>query len=82
MLARMGSELDNLRFASDATWTGIAGILALLFAAYALVAERRRFKRKHVDQVGWVPWTKVFFAALLVGVTLVMFALKGWHTGK
>lgn len=82
MLPAMSYEPDGLRFASDATWAGIAGVALLLFAAVALVADRRRVKRRHIDQVGWVPWTKVFFAALLVGVTLVMFAVKGWHSGK
>lgn len=81
MLAAMGFELDNLRFASDATFAGIAGIVVLLFAVIALIADRRRVKRRHIDQVGWVPWTKVFFAAILVGMTLLMFAAKGW-SGK
>ena len=77
----MAPELDNLRFASDATLAGIAGAAVLLFAAVALWAERRRVKRQHIDAVGWMPWTKVFFAAMLVGLTLIMFAAKGW-TGK
>jgi hypothetical protein len=74
----MGPELDNLRFASDATFVGLAGAVVLLFALVALIADRRRVKRRHIDHVGWVPWTKVFFAAMLVGVTLIMFAAKGW----
>ena len=78
----MSYEPDSLRFASDATWSGIAGIAVLLVAGVALVAERRRTKRSHIDHVGWVPWTKVFFAALLIGMTLLMFAVKGWHSGK
>jgi hypothetical protein len=77
----MGPELDDLRFASDATWTAIAGAVVLAFAALTLWAERRRVKRRHIDAVGWVPWTKLFFAAMLVGITLLVFAAKGW-SGK
>lgn len=74
----MVPELDNLRFASDATLAGIAGGVVLLFAALTLWAERRRMKRQHIDAVGWMPWTKLFFAAMLIGLTLLMFAAKGW----
>ena len=74
-------ELDNLRFASDATLAGIAAGAVLLFAALTLWAERRRVKRQHIDAVGWMPWTKLFFAAMLIGLTLLMFALSGWHQG-
>lgn len=77
----MWFEPDSLRFASDATLAGIAGGILLLFAALTIWAERRRVKRDHIDAVGWVPWTKLFFVAMLIGVTLVMFAAKGW-SGK
>ena len=75
----MLSELQNLRFASQATLTAIWGAAVLLIALAALWAERRRVKRKHIDAVGWMPWTRIFFAALLVGITLLMMALKGWR---
>ena len=74
----MAPELDNLRFASDATLAGIAAGAVLLFAALTLWAERRRIKRQRIDAVGWMPWTKLFFAAMLIGLTLLMFAAKGW----
>ena len=77
----MAPELDNLRFASDAPLAGIAAGAMLLFAALTLWAERRRIKRRHIDAVGWMPWTKLFFAAMLIGLTLLMFALSGWHQG-
>lgn len=77
----MGFELDNLRFASDATFAGIGGIAVLALAAIALIADRRRVKRRHIDEVGWVPWTKLFFMAIFVGMALMMFAVKGW-SGK
>jgi hypothetical protein len=77
----MWNEPDSLRFASDATWAGIGGGILLLFAAITIWAERRRVKRDRIDAVGWMPWTKLFFAAMLVGVTLLMFAVKGW-SGK
>lgn len=77
----MPNELADLRFASDATLTAIAGVAILLVALVALWAEIRRVKRKHIDAVGWVPWTRVFFIAMLVGLTLLTMAMQGWRTG-
>jgi hypothetical protein len=74
----MWSDLANLRFASDATWAAMLGGGLLLLASIAMWAETRRIKRKHIDAVGWVPWTRVFFIAMLLGITLVMMAVKGW----
>ena len=42
----MWYEPDSLRFASDATWAGIAGGILLLFAAITVWAELRRVKRR------------------------------------
>ncbi len=69
---------DFLLFASDATLTGIWAGLLLLVALFSMWAEHRRHRRKSIDQVGWFPWTKVFFICTLLGVTLMTMAIKGW----
>jgi len=50
----------------------------LLFAGVAMWAEIRRIKRKAIDRVGWMPWTKLFFVSALVGLTLLVMAIAGW----
>ncbi len=75
------AEPEFLRFASDATLAGIAGGVLLLLAAVAGLAERRRLRRKHIDAVGWVPWTTVSFLAVFPGVILLALAAKGWLAG-
>lgn len=70
-----------LRFASDATIAGLWGGAMLLLALVALLAERLRLRRKDINRVGWMPWTAVFLAAVLAGVTLLTLALKGWVAG-
>ena len=71
-------NLDTLRFASDATIASLWGGGMLAIAGLSLWAETRRTKRKQIDAVGWMPWTKIFFVALLIGLTLMMMAVKGW----
>lgn len=72
------AELHRLKFASDATMAAIwaAGFACLALAA--LLADRRRTKRKHIDAVGCMPWTGIFFACLLVTAALALLAIKGW----
>jgi hypothetical protein len=74
----MTEQISNLRFASDATLFGIWGGALLLFAMIAMWAEIRRVKRKAIDRVGWMPWTKLFFVSALVGLTLLVMAIAGW----
>lgn len=74
----MLEQISNLRFASDATLFGIWGITLLLFAGVTMWAESRRIKRKAIDRVGWMPWTKLFFVSALVGLTLLVMAIAGW----
>lgn len=70
-----------LVFASDATLTAIAGGGLLLIALLAAMAERRRARRKHIDAVGWAPWTALFLLAFIAGVVLLGVAVQGWGSG-
>ena len=74
-------EPDFLRFASDATLMGLAGGGSLLIALAAFAGERRRLRRKRIDAVGFMPWTKLFFVAFFCGVTLLALAVTGWLKG-
>ena len=74
-------EPDFLRFASDATLAALAGGAFLLVAIVAGVAERRRMRRRHIDAVGFMPWTTVSFLSVFPGVVLLLLAVKGWLAG-
>lgn len=49
---------------------------ALLVAAISGIGERRRRRRRDIDDVGLVPWTTVQMVALLVAVVLGSLALN------
>ena len=70
-----------LLFASDATLVGLAGAASLVVAAVALLGERRRLRRKHIDAVGWMPWTTVSVLATFAGFSLLAMAVTGWLGG-
>jgi hypothetical protein len=70
-----------LLFASDATLVGLAGGISLLIAAIALLGERRRLRRKHIDAVGWMPWTTLSVLATFAGLVLLAVAVSGWIRG-
>ena len=75
------NEPAFLLFASDATLVGLAGGVLIAVAGIALLGERRRLRRKHIDAVGWMPWTTVSVACLFVGVILLAIAAPGWIGG-
>jgi hypothetical protein len=70
-----------LLFASDATRVGLAGGALLAVAAVALLGERRRLRRKHIDAVGWMPWTTLSVLATFAGLSLLAMAALGWLRG-
>ena len=70
-----------LLFASDATLAGLAGGVMLAVAAIALLGERRRLRRKHIDAVGWMPWTTLSVLATFTGLSLLAMAAMGWLRG-
>ena len=70
-----------LLFASDATLVGLAGAASLTVAGVALFGERRRLRRKHIDAVGWMPWTTLSVLATFAGLSLLAMAAMGWLRG-
>ena len=57
------------------------GLAAALIAALAWWGDRRRIRRRNLDAVGWMPWTPVFFGALMVAVIALGLAAKAWVAG-
>jgi hypothetical protein len=55
---------------------GLAALTAALVAVIAWIADRRRMRRRNLDRVGWVPWTSLFFWALMATVILLALAIK------
>lgn len=62
-------------------WVPLAGGAAAFLAAIAWYADRRRIRRVELDRVGFVPWTGVFFFALMAAVLLLGMAGKTWLAG-
>lgn len=57
-----------------------AGVAAVL-AVVAWVADIRRMRRRDPDAVGFMPWTGIFFIALLAAVMLTGLAAREWFGG-
>ena len=54
------------------------GAFAVASALVAWLGDRRRMRRSDPDAVGFMPWTGIFFWALLAACTLVGMAAKAW----
>ena len=63
------SDLDLL-----AVWGGLLAMLAVL----AWYGDYRRMRRRDLDAVGFMPWTKIFFLSLLGACTLLGLAARMW----
>ena len=70
-----------LLFASDATLLALWAGALLVFAAVGIVADRRRIRRKHIDAVGWVPWSTLSVLTTFAGLSLLAMAAMGWLRG-
>lgn len=57
-------------------WLAGPGLAALAIAVLAWLADRRRVRRHDLDAVGFMPWTGVFFVALLLAVLLLGLAAR------
>lgn len=64
-----------LRFASDAEIVALWGAGFLVAAAVALVMDRRRVRRRHIDAVGFMPWTGAFLLCAVIGGGLLAASL-------
>lgn len=67
-----------LTFASEAELVALAGAGFLVLAGLAMLADRRRARREpmtRLNKVGWVPWTAIFMACVIVGGGLLALAL-------
>lgn len=67
---------------SAAEMLAISGLSAVVIAAIAWNGDRRRFRRKHLDKVGIMPWTPIFFVALLFAIILLGLAARAWFSGS
>ncbi len=59
----------------------LAGAVAVAVAVVARFAEVRRLRRNDLDKFGWMPWTSLFFIALMAAIVLLALAAKEW-TGE
>jgi hypothetical protein len=75
-------SLNPLLFASEADLLALAGAGFLLLAGIALVADRVRTRRKKLERVGFVPWTPIFLACMIIGGGLLALTMPqviaGW----
>ncbi|HAG38269.1 MAG: hypothetical protein CL800_07005 [Citromicrobium sp.] len=61
------AEPDFLLFASDAELAAFWGGLFLLIALICMLMERRRYRRREINRVGWMPWTGLFLVFAVFG---------------
>ena len=56
----------------------LTGLAATVLVVVSMVADRRRIRRSNPDAVGFMPWTGIYFVALLVACVTLGLAAKGW----
>ena len=59
----------------------VAGGVSALIAAIAWAGDSRRMRLKNPDDVGFMPWTMVFFGALIAALVLLGLAARSWLGG-
>ncbi|MEW9857011.1 hypothetical protein [Novosphingobium sp. M1R2S20] len=59
-------------------WLIIGGGMAASIALLSWLAEGRRVRRTNLDQVGFMPWTTVFFLALMAAVVMLGLGIRQW----
>ena len=56
-------------------WTVIAVVAAVL-SAICIFADRRRHRRTHIEQVGFMPWTGMSVLAIMITLLSTALAIK------
>ena len=79
-MLRQAQHERNLGLFDFSTLRAIA-LTAVALAALAWLADRRRMRRRDPDAVGWMPWTAVFFWALVVACVAGGLAVQAWVRG-
>lgn len=64
----------------DAQIFAFAGFIALVLAAGAWMGDWRRMRRNDPDDVGFMPWTSIFFWMVLAACVLLGLAVRAWLT--
>jgi len=59
----------------------LCGLAAVALAAVAWTGDRLRRRRRDLDKVGIMPWTPIFFFALLAAIMLLGLAAREWIAG-
>ena len=59
--------------AQDALWMAAAGAAALTLVA--VIADRRRMRRRDLDRVGWAPWPLIQLVAMIGAMVAAALAL-------
>lgn len=57
---------------------GAIGGVALALAVLARWADQRRLRRSDPDAVGFMPWTTVYFVALMVACVTLGLSARGF----
>ncbi|MEP0191487.1 MAG: hypothetical protein ABJ311_08330 [Erythrobacter sp.] len=66
----MSDFVSQLALSSDAVILALVGAGFMLLAVFFSLMERRRNKSRpieNLEQVGWVPWTPLFVASMMIG---------------
>lgn len=59
----------------------IAAASATVIAFIAWVGDRRRMRRKNLDNVGFMPWTPLFFWSLMAAIIVAGLAVQAALAG-
>lgn len=60
---------------------GAIGLAAALLAVMSRWADMRRLRRADPDAVGFMPWTGIYFFALMVSCIMLGIAVRSWVQG-
>ena len=56
----------------------LAGAVGAALVVLSYWADHRRLRRTVPDAVGWMPWTAIYFASLLVACVSLGIAARAW----